>query len=69
MPFWNIEVPAKCYSGTMTDETRMSIRLPDELLERLRSAAKRDHRSVHAQMIAYIERGLDQAENQAHDDH
>ena len=48
----------------MTDETRMSIRLPDELLARLRRAAERDHRSVHAQMITYIERGLGQDESE-----
>jgi predicted DNA-binding protein len=46
----------------MADETRTSIRLPDELLARLRAQAKRDHRSVHAQMVAYIERCLDQDE-------
>jgi hypothetical protein len=42
------------------DETRQTIRLPDPLLARLREAAERDRRSVHAQMLHYIERGLDQ---------
>jgi hypothetical protein len=40
-------------------ETRQTIRLPGPLLARLRAAADREHRSVHGQMIAYIERGLD----------
>lgn len=59
-------MPSWCYIGTMADETRTSIRLPDELLARLRAQAGRDHRSVHAQMLAYIERGLDQDEDQDH---
>jgi predicted transcriptional regulator len=62
-------MPVWCYSGTMTDETRMSIRLPDELLARLRAQAERERRSVHAQMLIYIEHGLGQDEGQAHDGH
>jgi predicted transcriptional regulator len=42
------------------DTTRMTIRLPDDLYERLKRAAERERRSAHAQMLAYIERGLDQ---------
>ncbi len=49
----------------MDNETRTSVRLPDELLARLRRAAERDHRSVHGQILAYIERGLGQDESQA----
>jgi len=44
----------------MPDEIKMTIRLSPDLRERLKQAAERDHRSMHAQMIAYIERGLDQ---------
>jgi hypothetical protein len=44
------------------DETRQTIRLPDRLLGRLKAAADRDHRSVHGQMLTYIERGLEQDE-------
>jgi hypothetical protein len=40
-------------------ETRQTIRLPDTLLTRLRAAAERNRRSVHAQMLIFIERGLD----------
>jgi hypothetical protein len=40
------------------NETRQTIRLPDKLLERLRVTAEADHRSVHGQMLAYIERGV-----------
>jgi plasmid stability protein len=43
-------------------ETRQTIRLPDPLLARLRVAADREHRSVHGQILSYIERGLDQDE-------
>jgi hypothetical protein len=47
----------------MTDETtRTTLRLPDALLARLRRVAERDHRSVHGQILAYIERCLDQDE-------
>jgi hypothetical protein len=54
-------VSGKCYVCTMDDETtRMSIRLPDGLLARLRRVADRNRRSVHAQMLVFIERGLDQ---------
>jgi predicted transcriptional regulator len=44
----------------MADETKMTIRLSPDLHERLKQAAERDHRSMHAQMTAYIERGLTQ---------
>jgi hypothetical protein len=43
----------------MTDETtRQTLRIPDPLLERLRRAAERDHRSVHGQILAYLEKCL-----------
>lgn len=40
----------------------MSIRLAPDLHERLKRAAGRDHRSMHAQMLEYIERCLEQDE-------
>jgi predicted transcriptional regulator len=46
----------------MTDEIKMSVRLVPELHERLKRAAERDHRSMHAQMISYIERGTTEDE-------
>jgi len=48
----------------MPDEIKMTIRLMPDLHERLGRAAVRDHRSKHAQMISYIERGLDQDEGE-----
>jgi len=52
-------VSAWWYSCTMEqDTTRQTIRLPDPLLARLRAAAEADHRSVHGQLLHYIERGL-----------
>jgi predicted transcriptional regulator len=42
------------------DETKTTIRLPHDLDRRLKEAAERNRRSVHAQMLVYIERGLDQ---------
>jgi hypothetical protein len=55
------------YGVTMEQdtETRQTIRLPSKLLARLRAAADRDHRSVHAQMIVYIERGVAADERKA----
>lgn len=47
------------YDDTMADDTRMTIRLPDELRSRLLEAAERNRRSMHAQMLIYIEQGLD----------
>jgi predicted transcriptional regulator len=47
-----------------TPETRTTIRLPADLHERLRRAAERDRRTVHAEMLYLIERGLDQDERQ-----
>ncbi len=44
------------------DEIKMSIRLSPDLHARLKQAAKRDHRSMHAEMVALIERCLDQDE-------
>lgn len=49
----------------MPDEIKMSIRLRPDLHGRLSRAADRDHRSMHAQMIVYIERGLDLDERRA----
>jgi hypothetical protein len=39
-------------------EIKQTVRLSPELHERLGQAAQRDRRSMHAQMIIYIERGL-----------
>ena len=46
---------------TVTDEgeTRMTVRLPAVLAARLREAAARDRRSVHAELLWLLERGLD----------
>ncbi len=59
---YNTELPSFWwYSGGMSDdEIKMTIRLTPGLHERLGQAAERDHRSKHAQMVVYIERGLDQ---------
>ena len=46
----------------MTDDIKMSIRLPPELHERLSRAAEHDRRSRHAQMLYYVERGVTQDE-------
>jgi len=37
----------------------MTVRLPNELLARLRQAAARDRRSVHAEMLWLLEHALD----------
>ena len=44
----------------MTSEIKMSIRLPDDLHARLSRAADRNRRSMHAQMLIYIERCLNE---------
>lgn len=49
----------------MADEIKMTIRLAPDLHARLGRAAGRDHRSKHAQMLAYIERCLAQDEKAA----
>lgn len=46
------------------DVMKTTIRLPDDVDERLKRAAARERRSVHAQMLVYIERGLDQDRDQ-----
>jgi predicted transcriptional regulator len=48
----------------MSDEIKMSIRLPPELHERLSRAAEHDRRSRHAQMLYYVERGVTQDERE-----
>lgn len=40
------------------ETTRMSVTFPDPLLQRLRQVAAREHRSVHGQLLVYLERGL-----------
>jgi predicted transcriptional regulator len=42
------------------DKIKTTVRLDPELHARLERAAGRDHRSMHSQMVAYIERGLAQ---------
>ena len=37
---------------------QITLRLPDELHAALKAAAGQDHRSVHAQVLTYVERGL-----------
>lgn len=57
-----------CYSDTMTDVTRMTIRLPDDLLARLRRAAERNRRSLHAEMLWRLENfGQDEDHGKDHD--
>jgi hypothetical protein len=46
------------YGDGMAEDIKQTIRLSPELHERLDQAAQRDRRSMHAQMITYIERGL-----------
>jgi predicted transcriptional regulator len=46
----------------MDNETRMTVRLPDDIHARLRAQAEHDRRSLHAQLLVYVERGLDQDE-------
>ena len=43
---------------------QITLRLPDELHERLKAAAEHDHRSLHAQVLVYAERGLDQDQDE-----
>lgn len=48
----------------MADEPvkKTTITLPASLHQRLVEAAERDHRSMHGQVLAYVERGLNQDE-------
>ncbi len=46
----------------MSKSVRTTIGLSGDLHDRLKAAAAYSHRSVHAQMLIYIERGLDMAE-------
>lgn len=43
---------------------KSTIHLPDDVADRLKKAAERERRSVHAQMLVYIKRGLDQDRDQ-----
>jgi len=45
-------------------EKKTTVVLPEDLHDRLNRAAKRERRSAHAQMLVYIERGLDQDRDQ-----
>jgi predicted HicB family RNase H-like nuclease len=41
-----------------TPDARITFRLPDDLHTRLKAAAAREHRSLNAQIVVYVERGL-----------
>lgn len=47
---------------------QITLRLPDELHERLKAAAEHDHRSLAAQMLVYAEQGLKASDAQEGDD-
>jgi hypothetical protein len=42
----------------MDNQTRMTVRLPDDVHARLKRAADRNRRSLHAQILRYVELGL-----------
>ena len=44
---------------------QITLRLSDELHERVKEAAERDHRSLAAQMLVYAERCLEQDQEDA----
>jgi predicted DNA-binding protein len=41
-----------------TSERRTTLRLPEEMQERVKALADRERRSIHAQLLTLIERGL-----------
>jgi hypothetical protein len=43
----------------MTTIRRFTLRLPEDLLARIKTAAEGDRRSIHSQILWLIERGLD----------
>ncbi len=47
-----------------TETKNMTLRLPAELRERLAPIAKRNHRSLHGQIIAMLEAEADREEKQ-----
>ena len=52
--------------GVMNNAIKeMKVKLPADLHERLRQAAERDHRSMHAEIVSYVERGVKQDEAKA----
>ncbi len=52
----------------MGTDTRTTLRLPDDLHDRARRLAARDRRSVHAELLVLIERGLEAEEDQQQED-
>jgi predicted transcriptional regulator len=51
----------------MDNQTRMTVRLPDDVHARLKRAADRNRRSLHSQLLIYVEQGLDR-EEEDHDE-
>ena len=47
-----------------SDTKNMTLRLPIELRERLAPLAKRNHRSLHGQIIAMLEEAAEREEKQ-----
>ena len=43
---------------------QITLRLPDELHAQLKAIAEQEHRSMHAQVLTYVERGLARAEHE-----
>jgi predicted transcriptional regulator len=46
------------------NETRTTLRLPDDLRDRVRRLAERDRRSVHAELLWLIERAAEDQEQE-----
>jgi hypothetical protein len=42
----------------MTDEVRMTLRLPEDLRDRLRAHAKQERRSLNSELVYMLEVGL-----------
>ena len=38
--------------------TRFTVRMPDDLMERLRQLAERNRRSIHAELLTRLEHGI-----------
>lgn len=53
----------------MKDEKRITLRLPAQMHERIVQTAKKEHRSLNAEIIALLEQILDCRDSRRHSEH
>ena len=53
-----VDVTADLRNTDGMNDRKLTLKVSDELAERIQAIAKREHRSAHAQMLVFLERAV-----------